>query len=95
MSLDNFQSLSPAEQEFILNSPALEPPEGVVPNFADPNTDTYRSDIAQFTNALCLILSTAAVLTRAYSRFCAKRIEIEDGKYLLDIQFIGGYPVLY
>ncbi|KAI1779131.1 hypothetical protein F4818DRAFT_437924 [Hypoxylon cercidicola] len=76
MSLENFQSLSKAEQEVILNSPALEPPPGVIPNFINP---ANRNGLATFIGAICLILTTTAILIRAYSRmFCVRRIEIED-----------------
>lgn len=78
MSLENFQSLSKEEQDIILNSPALQSPEGVIPNFEHPPN---RNGIAHSVTALCLILTTAAVLTRVYSRIvCVKKIEIEDGE---------------
>ncbi|OTA55086.1 hypothetical protein K449DRAFT_179173 [Hypoxylon sp. EC38] len=59
-----------------LNMPALQPPDGITPNFENPpryNTSGY---------ALCsffLAFGTTAVLLRAYARiFCAKKVRLED-----------------
>ncbi|KAM7188983.1 hypothetical protein V8F33_010317 [Rhypophila sp. PSN 637] len=59
--------------------PALDPPEGVVPNFIDPPKDNTG---AYAVLAICLVLSTAAILSRVYSRvFVVRQIFLAD--YLL------------
>ncbi|KAM7223127.1 hypothetical protein V8F06_001683 [Rhypophila decipiens] len=56
--------------------PALDPPEGVVPNFIDPPKDNTG---AYAVLAICLVLSTAAILSRVYSRvFVVRQIFLAD-----------------
>lgn len=59
-----------------LDMPALQPPDGVTPNFDNPpnyNTSGY---------ALCsffLAVGSIAIILRTYARvFCAKKVRLED-----------------
>ncbi|KAI1737680.1 hypothetical protein F4680DRAFT_467961 [Xylaria scruposa] len=77
MSLANFASLTPAQQEHILNSPALQPPHGVQPDFDHPPNLNY---IVYPTIVLGLILSTLFILLRIYGRwYCMKTVKVQDG----------------
>ena len=61
--------------EALLDEPALDPPFGVVPNFADPGgsqTIGYSTVIATS------IISTIAVLARLISSIALKRFVLED-----------------
>ncbi len=76
MSLENFQSLPKAQQEKILNGPALQPPPGVTPNLDDP---TQYNHGANALLAICLILTVFALSIRAYSRiFHFKSLHVAD-----------------
>ncbi|KAI1339863.1 hypothetical protein F5Y15DRAFT_71834 [Xylariaceae sp. FL0016] len=76
MSLDEISSLTQQQQSALLEGPALQPPLGVVPDFDSPPN---RNDLAQATNALCLIATSVVVLIRAYAKLaCVKKVEIED-----------------
>ncbi|KAI1119778.1 hypothetical protein F5Y10DRAFT_259644 [Nemania abortiva] len=76
MSLDQLHLLPPAQQEAILNGPALDPPPGVMPNFDNPPNG----------NALCiaviavlLVLATSAFILAAYVKsFYVKKLYLED-----------------
>ncbi|KAI0832163.1 hypothetical protein F5Y06DRAFT_281187 [Hypoxylon sp. FL0890] len=86
-----------------LDMPALQPPDGVTPNFDNPpkyNTSGY---------ALCsffLALATVAVLLRAYARvFVAKKVRLEDflgfsafalyTAYIVAVLLVMGRPGFY
>ncbi|KAI1453479.1 hypothetical protein F4805DRAFT_443350 [Annulohypoxylon moriforme] len=74
--LQNFPNLPIALQQKILNGPALAPPDGVTPNFIDPPNKNYEA-IAVL--VVCLFLSTAAAIGRAYSRtFVTKKVQLQD-----------------
>ncbi|RWA09087.1 hypothetical protein EKO27_g6021 [Xylaria grammica] len=83
MSLDQLHSLPPAQQQAILNGPALAPPAGVVPNLDNPPNG----------NALCigiiaflLILATSAFTLAAYVKlFYVKKLYLEDFSCILSI----------
>ncbi|KAI1464126.1 uncharacterized protein F4812DRAFT_443469 [Daldinia caldariorum] len=76
MSAEQFSTLSPADQEAILNGPALTPPPGVFPNFVDPPNKTAMAFAAV---TICLVVSTLAVIIRLYSRFiCTRTPKFED-----------------
>ncbi|KAI1394175.1 uncharacterized protein F4822DRAFT_39584 [Hypoxylon trugodes] len=76
MSLDNLYSLPAAEQQIILNGPALQPPDGVLPNFDNPPN---RNALGIGITTLCLSIWTIAFLLRAYAKiFCMRKVEIED-----------------
>ncbi|TRX89573.1 hypothetical protein FHL15_009482 [Xylaria flabelliformis] len=78
MSLEQISSLPPAQQQAILNGPALAPPAGVVPNLDNPPNS----------NVLCLIIMTiflviaTLVFTLAvYAKlFYIKKLHVEDCK---------------
>ncbi|KAI6084203.1 hypothetical protein F4821DRAFT_271255 [Hypoxylon rubiginosum] len=76
MDLSRLSLLPAAQQEEILNGPALQPPLGILPNFEDPPNGNA---ITHFTIAICLVLTTAGFLLRTYSRiFRTGKFEIED-----------------
>ncbi|THV53998.1 hypothetical protein BGAL_0037g00420 [Botrytis galanthina] len=72
----DFPNLPAAVQQQILNGPSLMPPKGVLPNFTNPSNSNHEAIIV---GAVCLALSTAATLGRAYSRiFITKKVELQD-----------------
>ena len=58
--------MSYAIPESALNSPALEPPNGVIPNFERPSSG---NSYAQASLGICICLSTIVVSVRIYTRF--------------------------
>lgn len=69
-------SLSPAELEALLASPALAPPTGVVPNFDNPDN---QNGLALFVFTFCTIIATLCLLLRAYARFWVERkLQLEE-----------------
>ncbi|KAI0411877.1 hypothetical protein F5X98DRAFT_380285 [Xylaria grammica] len=91
MSLDQLHSLPPAQQQAILNGPALAPPAGVVPNLDNPPNG----------NALCLgiiayllILATSAFTLAAYVKlFYVKKLYLED--FLAFAGFVLHVPLVH
>ncbi|KAI1652732.1 hypothetical protein F4813DRAFT_376920 [Daldinia decipiens] len=76
MSADQFVTLSPAEQQAVLNGPALLPPDGMQSDFLNPPNHTAMAFAA---TTLCLVVSSLSVIIRLYSRFfCTKTPVIED-----------------
>ncbi|TGJ83406.1 hypothetical protein E0Z10_g5365 [Xylaria hypoxylon] len=74
---DLLASLPPAAREAVLDGPAHTPPEGIMPNFDNPQSQN-RLVIGAATTGFVLI--TIIFLARIYSRaFCLKRVHIEDG----------------
>ncbi|KAI0451240.1 hypothetical protein F5B21DRAFT_516863 [Xylaria acuta] len=74
---DLLASLPPAAREALLDGPAHAPPEGVVPNFDNPQGQNSLA-IGVVTTGFLLV--TILFFTRVYSRaFCLKRVQIEDG----------------
>lgn len=72
----NFPNLPAAVQQQILNGPSLMPPKGIVPDFTNPPNNNHE---AIAVGAVCVALSTAAVLGRVYSRiFITKKAELQD-----------------
>lgn len=71
-------SLSPEQQDRILDEAALPPPNGIVPSLKNPPNG----------NTLCLVMITfcssivaLVVALRAYARiFVVRKLSIEDGK---------------
>lgn len=65
----------------MLNSsllPAMTPPEGVNPNFIDPNCDTYAPSIVGY---LCFALATTSLVARLFTRLMVmKSMTLEDCK---------------
>jgi len=79
MSLDQLYLLPPAQQEAILNGPALEPPPGVTPNFDQPPNGNVPTLIVE---GILISLSTIAVVLAVYTKlFFVKHIYLEDCKY--------------
>ncbi|KAI0439389.1 hypothetical protein F4803DRAFT_46883 [Xylaria telfairii] len=75
-ALANFASLTPSQQEQLLNSPALQPPPGVQPNFYDPPN---ANNIVYPTIILALLLSFLSILLRIHGRwYCMKTVKIQD-----------------
>ncbi|KAI0910369.1 hypothetical protein F4823DRAFT_562002 [Ustulina deusta] len=76
MSLANFASLTPSQQEQVLDSPALGPPPGVQPNFDYPpnaNQIVYPTIIG------ALLLSSTFILLRIHGRwYCMKTVKVQD-----------------
>ncbi|KAI0517801.1 hypothetical protein F5B22DRAFT_645504 [Xylaria bambusicola] len=68
--------LTPLEQEWTLNSPALPPPPGVVPNFLRPPN---KNHVAIIVNVVCLVVTVLVICLRAYARICCiKKLHFED-----------------
>ncbi|KAH9890255.1 hypothetical protein F4778DRAFT_753130 [Xylariomycetidae sp. FL2044] len=80
--------------EAVLNAPALEPPQGVTPDFLNPpNKNAY----AHATLAIVLTLSTLAVLGRVYARWIYLKTT-HVGDYLLVIAYglcVAMFPWIY
>ncbi|KAI0914583.1 hypothetical protein F4823DRAFT_636026 [Ustulina deusta] len=76
MSLDQLHSLPPAQQQAILNGPALAPPAGVVPNLDNPpNGNVLCLGIITF----LLILATSTFILAVYVKlFYVKKLYLED-----------------
>lgn len=74
--LQQFPNLPLAQQQEILNSPGMTPPDGVEPNFDHP---ANRNDLAIAISVICITLVTFSALIRGYSKlFLAKRVRVED-----------------
>ncbi|KAI1768206.1 hypothetical protein GGR53DRAFT_479376 [Hypoxylon sp. FL1150] len=76
MSTVDFGSLSPAQQEDLLNGPALAPPANVVSDFVNPpNEDT----LARVVIGIALAIATICVMLRSYAVWLVvKKIHISD-----------------
>ncbi|KAI1332328.1 hypothetical protein F5Y16DRAFT_357503 [Xylariaceae sp. FL0255] len=74
--MDEIPYLPKAEQQEILASPALSPPSGVTPNFANPpNQDA----VAEATFVICLFFATFSFIVRMYARVVGIRpVHVED-----------------
>jgi hypothetical protein len=70
MSTLDFASLTPAQQEAVLDGPSLEPPLGVDPNFDDPPNLNH---IVYPVLILSLVLTTIFLLLRACGRWYAMK----------------------
>lgn len=93
MSLENFQSLPEAQQEKILDGPALSAPPGVTPNLDDP---TQYNNGAHALLAICLTLTVLALSIRAYSRiFHSKSLQVADCTFLLYSGLIRFYKFVF
>ncbi|KAI8635301.1 hypothetical protein F5Y19DRAFT_469171 [Xylariaceae sp. FL1651] len=76
MSLDQIYLLPLAQQEAILNGPALAPPPGVISNLDDPSNGNAAGLAASI---LLLSLATITVLLATYTKlFFVKKIYLED-----------------
>lgn len=82
-AIANFPNLPPAEQQAILQAPALKPPPGVVPNFK--NTAADNAGIVAY-GVICLSLVFFLIIVRFYSRlFVVRRWMAEDVVGLLGL----------
>ena len=70
-----------AKIQKLLNGPAGEPPAGVIPNLVDPpNLEATIIPIL----AVCLTISTLAVLVRLYSKlFLLRSVAYEDCEFII------------
>ena len=60
---------------------ALSPPSRVTPNFIDPPSQRYLSDV---TLSVCLVVATSLVSLRVYTKWTIiKSFHNEDCKYLI------------
>ncbi|KAI8950246.1 hypothetical protein F4801DRAFT_590474 [Xylaria longipes] len=85
MSLDQLHSLPPAQQQAILNGPALAPPAGVVPNLGNPPNGNVLCLI--ITTFLLLVATSAFTLAGYVKLFYDKRIYLEDFFAFVGFQF--------
>lgn len=68
--------MTPAMLEILLNGPAMTPPPGVQPNFIDPPNFANTALVVEL---IFLILSTLAVIIRAYTKLRVnKKLDLED-----------------
>ncbi|KAI1156218.1 hypothetical protein F4825DRAFT_459217 [Nemania diffusa] len=82
----DFPNLSTAVQQQILDGPAMEPPEGVTPDFSKPES---RRVVAIAVSAVCLTLVVISSAIRLYSRLViVKKMRLED---YLGLAAFGGY----
>ncbi|KAI8966136.1 hypothetical protein F5Y11DRAFT_310539 [Daldinia sp. FL1419] len=76
LPLDQIGSLPKAEQEAILDGPALNPPPGIVPNFENPPN---QNAIGYAATTICLVAAFLGILVRTYGRFfCVRKGLVED-----------------
>ncbi|KAI1128526.1 hypothetical protein F5Y10DRAFT_240288 [Nemania abortiva] len=92
MSLSQLHSLPPAQQQEILNGPALEPPSpDIIPNLENPPNGNV---IALATVTICLSVATISALLRAYARiFVSRKVNLED--YIAFIGYSLGVAFAY
>ena len=86
---------TPASLEALLNGPALQPPNGVVPDFTGPRRLTQVMFAVELLFLLC---TTIAVLVRLYTKLIINRKgTLEDHESLfttLPLQFLADHLVL-
>ncbi|KAI0418236.1 hypothetical protein F5X98DRAFT_338471 [Xylaria grammica] len=89
MSLAQLPFLSPAEQQVILEGPALLPPPGKVSSFKDPQNN---NSLALAVSILGLSVSSILLLFRVYTKIIVLRApRIEDGIGLLAFAAYAAY----
>ncbi|KAG8157419.1 hypothetical protein KVR01_012803 [Diaporthe batatas] len=71
-----------------LDGPAIEPPDGVTPNFEIQNR---HHAVGYFVLIFCAILSTLAVILRLASRYHIGRFHIEDVFFIMGYGIFAGY----
>lgn len=77
----DFNSMTPAEQQELLDGPSLAPPTNTISNF---NNAPNSNGVSYATIGLCLSLSTVFLFLRAYATFTyLKRQYLSDCKYFL------------
>lgn len=81
MSDLDFSKLSPDELEKALEGPALQPPDGILPNFSNPPN---LNNIESAGLLVCLVISGVFLLIRIYVKFFKlKQTHIADCKHHL------------
>ncbi|KAI3319622.1 hypothetical protein HD806DRAFT_538969 [Xylariaceae sp. AK1471] len=89
MLLPDLSYLTFAQQEIVLNKPALEPPSNVIPNLGNPPNG---NDMAIAITALSLSVSTMLVLVRLYVSWAiSKRFYVTDILLILSFGLSVGY----
>jgi hypothetical protein len=78
MDPELLRSLSSEELAMLWDRPAMEPPAGVEPNFANPGG---LHELGYIVIVVAGVLVTISVALRAVSRILLKRVDIEDGGY--------------
>lgn len=63
-------SLSSSELEALLAAPAMQAPAGITPNFDNPPN---QNGLAWFVTTFCMVIATACLLVRLYSRVWQQR----------------------
>ncbi|KAI1334901.1 hypothetical protein F5Y15DRAFT_262187 [Xylariaceae sp. FL0016] len=84
MSTQSFDSLSRAQQQAILDSPALEAPEGQESQLQNPPNN---NGLAYAIIAISIALSTLGIVSRVYTRFVLSRQFKFVGDWLLIISY--------
>ncbi|KAI0150509.1 hypothetical protein GGR57DRAFT_184992 [Xylariaceae sp. FL1272] len=75
-AIPDLSSLTPDQQEALLNGPALTPPVGITPNFDHPPNQNW---IGIFAVVVCLLATVVAASLRAYAKILfMKKVRIED-----------------
>lgn len=73
-------SMSPEQLASLLAQPALDPPEGVTPDFSNPPN---RNGLAWFVTTFCTVVTALCCLIRAYTKiWVARTLKIEEGEAL-------------
>jgi hypothetical protein len=87
-----FAALTPAEKEYFLDSPALAPPPGVVPNFIDPPN---KLPLCLGLTIATTTVSVIVVSLRLYTRiFCIKKMRLEDYLTIVVLGFFAWYTYI-
>lgn len=74
--MDSLPYLPAAEQQALLDGPALAPPAGVVSNFDNPPNN---NGLAQGVIATCITVATLCLVARVYTKlFCVRKFKLED-----------------
>lgn len=70
--------MSSADIEALLARPAMEPPEGVTPDFTNPHN---RNGLARFVFTFFMVVATLSLILRLYARMWkAKKVTVLEGK---------------
>jgi hypothetical protein len=78
--------MSPEVLAELLAAPALAAPEGVTPDFENPPN---RNGLAWFVTTLCMVISTACVCLRLFTRaWIDQKIRKEEGEFGLTSCYI-------
>lgn len=75
-----FYDLPKAKQQEILNSAALDPPDGEVSNFDDPPNRNYA---AYTVLVVCLGLAMVVLIPRIWTKIKTRQMRSQDCKYTM------------